>query len=195
MARESREFEIVLWGATGFTGALTAEHLLRRHGVGGTLRWALGGRNESKLEAVRSTLARETGVDTSALPIIVGDGDDEVFLDGLTRRSRVICTTVGPYARYGSKLVAACAANGTDYCDLTGEVHWMQRMIELHEDAAAQGGGVFWGPLALGERSENCEWLWFVLETFRHYRAGSLLYCTVVRIVDIMLTTHAPEIL
>lgn len=140
MADESREFEIVVWGATGFTGRLTAEYLLERYGAGSDLRWALGGRDASKLEAVRDEIARNTGVDASGLPILVGDAQDEAFLTDLTRRTRVVCTTVGPYARYGSRLVAACAANGAHYCDLTGEVDWIRRMIEAHQDRAAESG-------------------------------------------------------
>ena len=140
MPKTAREIEVVVWGASGFTGKLTAEYLLSRYGVTGKLRWAIAGRNAAKLEAVRRDLSRETGVDAHALPILVGDGDDAGFLDSLTRRARVVCTTVGPYAKYGSRLVAACAANGADYCDLTGEVHWMQRMIEAHQEAAAASG-------------------------------------------------------
>ena len=140
MQKPSREFEVVVWGASGFTGKLTAEYLLTRYGVGGPLRWALAGRNAAKLEAVRKDLSRETGIDAHALPILVGDGDDAGFLDELTRRASVVCTSGGPYAKYGSKLVAACAKNGSDYCDLTGEVHWMQRMIEAHQAAARASG-------------------------------------------------------
>lgn len=132
---ETREFEIVLWGATGFTGKLVAEYLLRRHGAGGELRWALGGRNAAKLEAVR----RELGADES-LPIVVGDGADEAFLDSLVRRTQVVCTTVGPYAKYGSPLVAACARAGTHYCDLTGETQWIRRMIDAHQKEAEGSG-------------------------------------------------------
>ena len=137
---DEREFDIVLWGASGFTGRLTAEQLLRRVGVDGDVRWALGGRNRDKLESVRSEIGDVVGVDADDLAILVGDSGDEAFLDELTSRARVVCTTVGPYARYGSELVAACARNGTDYCDLTGEVHWMQRMIDAHQDTARESG-------------------------------------------------------
>jgi short subunit dehydrogenase-like uncharacterized protein len=140
MHKSAREFEVVVWGASGFTGKLSAEYLLARYGAAGKLRWAIAGRSAAKLEAVREDIARETGIASSALPVLIGDGDDDAFLDTLTRRTQVVCTTVGPYARYGSKLVAACAANGADYCDLTGEVHWMQRMIEAHHDAAVASG-------------------------------------------------------
>jgi short subunit dehydrogenase-like uncharacterized protein len=134
MAREAREFEIVVWGASGFTGKLTAEYLAGRLGPG-ELRWALAGRNREKLEAVRDAIGADSG-----LPILIGDSDDSDFLADLAGRTAVVCTTVGPYAKYGSPLVAACAAAGTDYCDLTGEVHWVQRMIEAHQDAAAENG-------------------------------------------------------
>ena len=114
---QTREFSIVLWGATGFTGKLTAEYLLGKYGVDTDFRWAIAGRNASRLEKVRDDIGRTTGVDASALPIIVGDGGDEEFLAALAGRTKVVCTTVGPYALYGSKLVAACVAAGTDYCD------------------------------------------------------------------------------
>lgn len=137
---DEREFSIVVWGATGFTGKLTAEYLLRQYGVEGGFRWALAGRNRSKLETVRAEIGQSTGVDAANLPILVGDGDDENFLADLAGKTRVVCTTVGPYAKYGSKLVAACVDAGTDYCDLTGEVQWMARMIEQHHDAARESG-------------------------------------------------------
>jgi short subunit dehydrogenase-like uncharacterized protein len=140
MSEQDREFEIVVWGASGFTGKLTAEALLRQYGVSDGLRWAIAGRNREKLEKVRAELTRETGRDASSIPILVGDGDDAKFLDEMTRRCSVVCTTVGPYAKYGSKLVEACVNNGTNYCDLTGEVHWMQQMIEAHQDAAVRSG-------------------------------------------------------
>jgi short subunit dehydrogenase-like uncharacterized protein len=135
-----REFEIVVWGASGFTGRLVAEHLLQRHGVGRDLRWALGGRDARKLEQVRSEIGQEIRIPTASLPIVVGDSQDDAFMAELARRSQVVCTTVGPYARYGSKLVAACARTGTHYCDLAGEVQWMARMIEAHDDTARASG-------------------------------------------------------
>ncbi len=140
MTPENREFEIVVWGASGFTGRLTAEYLLAQYGVAKEIRWAIGGRNQGKLQTVREELVRETGVEASSIPIVVGDSGDEAFLSELATRTAVVCTTVGPYAKYGSRLVEACAKNGTSYCDLTGEVHWMQRMIEAHQDEARSSG-------------------------------------------------------
>jgi len=140
MSDEKREFEIIVWGASGFTGRLTAEYLLAQYGASEGLRWAIGGRSRKKLEKVREELGRETELDASSVPILVGDSSDEVFLRELTNRCLVVCSTVGPYAKYGSKLIEACAKNGTSYCDLTGEVHWMQRMIEAHQETAVASG-------------------------------------------------------
>lgn len=131
-----REFDVVLMGATGFTGRLVAEHLLRRHGVAGELSWALAGRSRERLEQVRQGL----GTSANDLPLIVGDSHDRESLDALVARTRVVCTTVGPYALHGSELVAACAESGTDYCDLSGEVPWMRRMLDEHGEAAANSG-------------------------------------------------------
>ncbi|MBA2661885.1 MAG: saccharopine dehydrogenase NADP-binding domain-containing protein [Bradymonadaceae bacterium] len=131
--REKREFEIVLFGATGFTGRLIAEYLAEHHGDSG-LRWAIAGRSAAKLEALRDELG------LASLPVLVADSHDRASLDAIAARTRVVCTTVGPYARYGDALVAACVAGGTDYCDLTGEVQWMQRTIDTHHEAARARG-------------------------------------------------------
>lgn len=134
----TREFDVIVWGASGFTGALVAEYLLEQYGVGTGLKWALAGRNMPKLERIRNDLA--AGSDVANLPILIADSNDLASLEQLTERTRVICSTVGPYALYGSKLVAACAAAGTHYCDLAGEVHWMRQMIDAHH-ATAIGSG------------------------------------------------------
>ena len=139
VSTQDREFDIVIWGATGFTGKLTAEYLLGAYGTG-AFRWALGGRSRAKLESVRDAIALETGADASGLPIVLGDANDVVSMAALARRTRVVCSAVGPYALYGSKLVAACASAGTHYCDLTGEVFWMRRMIDAHQESAARSG-------------------------------------------------------
>ena len=132
----NREFDIIVLGATGFTGALVAEYLLDRYGVDGELRWALAARNEDKLAALRESLG--AGADT--LATLVADSLDEASMQQLAARARVVITTVGPYAHFGSELVAACAAHGTHYCDLAGEVQWVRRMIDLHEEEARQSG-------------------------------------------------------
>ena len=130
-----REFDVVVWGATGFTGRLVAEYLHGQYGTGGDLRWAIGGRNPDKLAALRNDLG--AGDD---LPIVTGDSGDAPSMAALAERSMVVCSTVGPFAHYGSELVAACAAAGTHYCDITGEVQWMRRMIDAHEDMARASG-------------------------------------------------------
>ncbi len=131
-----REFGIVVWGATGFTGRLAAEKLAARIGGRGDLRWAIGGRNQAKLESVRSQL----GADMADLPIITGDSHDVASLEALAARTRVVCSTVGPYAMYGSELVGACVRSGTHYCDLAAEAHWIRKMIDAHEAEATETG-------------------------------------------------------
>lgn len=138
MARSSRKYNLVLMGATGFTGQLVAEYLLQRFGVDGELRWALAGRNRNKLESVRSELQ---GSDPEqAIPLLIADSGDPKSLQDMVQQTRVVCSTVGPYALYGSGLVDACSQHGTHYCDLTGEVQWMRRMIDAHQASAEASG-------------------------------------------------------
>lgn len=133
----SRDLDIVLWGATGFVGQLTAEYFARRYADSG-IRWGLAGRSHDKLTRLRDDLTARFGL--SELPVVVADARDRASLDAMAAQSRVVCTTVGPYALYGSELVAACVAQKTHYCDLTGEVAWVREMIEAHHDAAAESG-------------------------------------------------------
>jgi short subunit dehydrogenase-like uncharacterized protein len=135
---QAREYDLILFGATGFTGQLVAEYLLEQYGADRDLRWALAGRNLDKLQAVRQAL--QGAKPAAALPLLEADSDDLVALTRLAESAKVICTTVGPYARHGSKLVAACATSGTDYCDLTGEVPWIARMIAEHQLSAENSG-------------------------------------------------------
>ena len=129
-----RIFDVIIWGASGFTGRLVAEYLLTTYGSDVGLRWAIAGRNEDKLKQIRTELKDES------IPILVADSDHKESLDELAARTRVICTTVGPYAKYGSKLVQACIEQGTDYCDLAGEPQWIRSMIDQHQDAAVEAG-------------------------------------------------------
>jgi short subunit dehydrogenase-like uncharacterized protein len=131
-----REFDIVVYGATGFTGALVAEYLAGRYGCRGEVRWAIAGRSAGKLEALKNTLA----VDASEIEAIVADSTDDAALAALAGRTRVVLTTVGPYALYGSKLVAACVNAGTHYCDLAGEVQWIRQMVDKHHERAGESG-------------------------------------------------------
>lgn len=131
---KSREFDIIIWGASGFTGRLVVEYLFKQYGTSGNLKWAMAGRSQEKLENVRASIA-----DTS-VPIVVSDSSDEASIKQMVLRTKVICTTVGPYAIYGSKLVAACVENKAHYCDLAGEVQWMRQMIDKHQEAAQANG-------------------------------------------------------
>src|SRR3954454_10225093 len=126
-----REHDIVLFGATGFTGALTAEYLAANAGDG--VRWALAGRNRAKLEA----LSERLGV---VVPLLHADVTDDASLRSVAESARVVITTVGPYVTYGEPLVAACAAAGTDYVDLTGEPEFVDRMYLRHHDEAVRSG-------------------------------------------------------
>ncbi|MDJ0760748.1 MAG: saccharopine dehydrogenase NADP-binding domain-containing protein [Woeseiaceae bacterium] len=131
-----REFDVVVWGATGFTGSLVAEYLLAQYGIGGDLRWAIGGRSESKLAALKERL----GSRAESLPTIVADSMDKDALSALAARTRVVLTTVGPYAKYGTPLLEACVEAGTSYCDLCAEVQWLRRMMDTYGDRAAETG-------------------------------------------------------
>ncbi len=133
---DNRPFDIIVQGATGFTGTLVAEYLLRQYGTDGNLRWALAGRNEKKLEEVRAGL----GSEASDLTLIVADSFDKIALQKLASQTRVVLTTVGPYALFGSDLVEACVNAGTHYCDLAGEVQWIRKMVDTHQERAQQTG-------------------------------------------------------
>jgi short subunit dehydrogenase-like uncharacterized protein len=130
------EFDVVVWGASGFTGKLIAEYLYKTYGES-EIKWAIAGRNEAKLKAVRDDIV---GEESEEIPILVADSNDPASLKMLVESTKVVCTTVGPYARYGNDLVKACAESGTHYCDLTGEVQWMRRMIDLNMTAAEESG-------------------------------------------------------
>jgi short subunit dehydrogenase-like uncharacterized protein len=130
---DERPLDIVLFGATGFTGGLTAEYLAH-HAPEGT-RWALAGRSADKLAAVRERL--DTSADVELIQADLGDAD---ALRDVAERTHVVATTAGPYLRLGEPLVAACAAAGTDYADLTGEPEFVDRMyVRHHETAVATG--------------------------------------------------------
>ena len=134
MPANDRQYDVVLLGGTGFTGALTAQELANRAPDGS--RWALAGRNREKLEKLRETL----GVD---VPLLHADSTDEGSLRELAESTKVVATTVGPYIHYGAPLVAACAAAGTGYCDLTGEPEFVDRMyLEHHAEAERTGARI-----------------------------------------------------
>ncbi len=128
-----RPFDLVVHGATSFVGQILCRYLVAEHGTHGPIRWAISGRNVDKLGDV----AAATGAEVER---IVADSHDPAALEELCAATTVVVSTVGPYARYGSELVAAAVRNGTDYLDLTGETQWMRRMIDAHHDEAVVSG-------------------------------------------------------
>jgi short subunit dehydrogenase-like uncharacterized protein len=134
MTDSDRELDLVLYGATGFVGRLLADYLARTCPDG--VRIALAGRSRTKLEALRTTL----GPRAADWPILIADAQDPLALVELAARTRVVATTVGPYAKYGAELVNACVAAGTDYVDLTGEVLFARDSIDAHHEKARAGG-------------------------------------------------------
>ncbi len=134
--KKNREFDIIVYGATGYTGRLVAEHFVREYGDSDAApKWAMAGRSQEKLEAVRD----EIGAPAST-PLVVADADDTASLVAMCERTKVVLTTVGPYQLYGDALVDACVATGTDYADLCGEPGWMREQIDKHHEAAKASG-------------------------------------------------------
>ncbi|HEX7884293.1 MAG TPA: saccharopine dehydrogenase NADP-binding domain-containing protein [Afipia sp.] len=129
------KFDVVVYGASGFTGKLVAEYLAMHYGPGSNLKWAMAGRSRDKLATLRDDIGAPK--DT---PLIEADASDPASLKALVGQTKAVLTTVGPYQLYGSELVAACAASGTDYLDLCGEPAWMRQMIDAHH-ATAQSTG------------------------------------------------------
>ena len=130
-----REFDVIIFGASGYTGKLVAEYMNKQYGADESIKWAIAGRNKEKLSSVKQDLNLN-----EKISIIEVDSTNEESLDSMTSSSKCILTTVGPYQLYGSKLVKSCANNGTDYVDLTGEPGWMYEMINAHQDAAKSSG-------------------------------------------------------
>ena len=131
----SPKFDIVVYGATGFTGQLVAEYLAEHYRNDRELKWAMAGRSLEKLKSVRDAIGAPADI-----PLIVADAADPASLKSMIDQTRSVITTVGPYLLYGNELIAACVASGTDYFDLCGEVPWMRRMIDAHLEAAKRSG-------------------------------------------------------
>jgi short subunit dehydrogenase-like uncharacterized protein len=130
------QFDLIVFGATSFVGKLLCRYLAELPGAGQPLKWAAAGRSLAKLQELRTSL----GEGQTALPLIVADAADETALAAMCAQARLVISTVGPYALYGEPLVKVCAETGTDYCDLTGEVHWIKRMLDRYESAAKASG-------------------------------------------------------
>ena len=130
-----RAYDLIVYGASGFTGRLVAEHLLGLYGATGDIKWAMAGRSVGKLAEVRDLIGGP-----SNLPLIAADASDPTSLKAMAESAKVIISTVGPYQLYGEGLVAACATAGTDYVDLCGEPAWMAAMIRKYSGAAQASG-------------------------------------------------------
>jgi short subunit dehydrogenase-like uncharacterized protein len=126
-----REFEVIVYGASGFTGRLVAENLQRTYGS--DVSWAMAGRDKAKLDGVKNEIGANVAV-------IIVNASDSASLEAMAARAKVVLTTVGPYQLYGEPLLAACAKTGTDYVDLCGEPNWMAAMIAKYSDAAKASG-------------------------------------------------------
>jgi len=131
----SSKYDIVVYGATGFTGQLVAEYLAAHYRDDKQLKWAMAGRSLDKLKAVREAIG--ASADT---PLIAADSGDVASLKAMIAQTRLVISTVGPYQLYGADLLAACAASGTDYVDLCGEPVWMRQMIDAQQANAQQSG-------------------------------------------------------
>ena len=132
----TNELDIIIYGATGYTGRLVCEYMWQQYGHDvSSVNWAMAGRSLDKLEQVRDELGISSGV-----PLIVADASSTASMDSLAQRAHVVATTVGPYQLYGSDLVRACAENGTDYVDLCGEPAWMHEMIDAYGETARASG-------------------------------------------------------
>ncbi|EJW20968.1 hypothetical protein IMCC14465_07640 [alpha proteobacterium IMCC14465] len=127
-----KEFSLVVYGASGFTGRLVAEYLAAQYGD--NLKWAMAGRNEDKLKSVRDEIG------AGDVPLIIADSDDEASLQSMVARAELVLTTTGPYQLYGEALLKACAESGTHYVDLCGEPGWMYDMIGKYLDTAKNSG-------------------------------------------------------
>lgn len=128
-----KTFDIVVYGATSFVGQIMTRYMQAQFGDG-SIRWAIAGRSQDKLQKLSETIG------LSGIEMLVADASDEAALEAICARTRVVVSTVGPYALYGDTLVKVCAASGTHYCDLTGEPQWIRKMQERHESAARKSG-------------------------------------------------------
>ena len=134
MSTIDRPYDIVVWGATGFAGRLVAEYLTQQY-TPADVSVALGGRSPDRLDSLEEDLVRRSE-EWDEIPVVIGDATDPRSLRDIARKTRVVCTTVGPYTTYGTPMVEACVEAGTEYCDLTGEINWVREMIDRFHDEA-----------------------------------------------------------
>ncbi|MGK7891775.1 MAG: saccharopine dehydrogenase NADP-binding domain-containing protein, partial [Leptolyngbyaceae cyanobacterium] len=127
--KADRQYDLIVFGATGFVGQILCKYLLQLESSQNQVKWALAGRSPQKLDQLKAAL----GASGKDLPTLTADVTDVSSLQQLCGQTRVVISTIGPYALYGEPLVKTCAETGTDYCDLTGEFQWIRRMIERYE--------------------------------------------------------------
>lgn len=132
----TQQYDIVVYGASSFVGQVLTRYLWEQYGLH-DLDWAIAGRSSEKLDRLKHSLGHQEAVN---LPVITADARDDASLRHLCDQTRLVISTVGPYALYGEGMVKACAESGTDYCDLTGEVQWMKRMIDRYQQSAQSSG-------------------------------------------------------
>ena len=133
----NRKFDIILWGASGFTGKLITEYFLKEYGLDNSIKWAIAGRNQKKLEDLKLKL-KSIDKDSLNIPILIGDSNNLDSLNAIVKQTNVICTTVGPYLNYGELLIKACIEQKTDYCDITGEAPFIRQNIEMYHTIAKE---------------------------------------------------------
>jgi short subunit dehydrogenase-like uncharacterized protein len=133
---DDKSLDIILFGATSFVGQIATKYLYEHIGLDSVIKWAIAGRSEKKLNQVKAAL----GPDADAIPLLVADSADTESLNRLCQQTRVVLSTVGPYALYGESLIEACVNHGNDYCDLTGEAYWIKKMLDKYELAAKKSG-------------------------------------------------------
>jgi len=131
-----KPFDLIVFGATSFVGQIMTTYLVQHLGVNGDIAWAIASRSESKLAELKATL----GEAANDLPVLLADSHNEASLQNLCNQTRVILSTVGPYALYGELLIKSCAESGTDYADLTGEAHWIKQMKDKYQQTAQASG-------------------------------------------------------
>jgi short subunit dehydrogenase-like uncharacterized protein len=134
---KEREFDLVIFGATGFTGQMAAVYVAKRYGD--DFKWAIAGRRRSALQNVKDK-ATAINPKVTNLSIIIADTNDRESLEAMVKQTKVIISTAGPFAKYGSELVELCSVHGTHYCDITGETDWVREMIDKHDDTAKVSG-------------------------------------------------------
>ena len=134
-------YDVIIYGASSFTGKLITEYFYINYPNSENFSWAIAGRNPEKLKAtLNEIIEKNSHVISRKINLITADSNDISALNKLTCQTKVILTTVGPYAKYGSKLVQSCVSNGTDYCDLAGETQWIRKMIDTHQEEAEKNG-------------------------------------------------------